>query len=300
MGRNVRSRKRSPITIEVHIATTQKPPIRLQEYGVGIFTTIPTKSALKKAIKKELVLVNEEVATTATFIKGGERITLKEFVENQHRRLVFKLEVVFEDDYLAIVNKPAGVLTSGNRFKTIANALSQNLRESNQIDSVPPQPVHRLDYPTTGLLLIGKTSACLLALNKLFENKKIIKTYFAVAIGAMQEKGSIHLPIDGKEAASEYEVLQTVSSERFGFLNLVKLYPKTGRRHQLRKHLASIGNPILGDADYGIADLILKGKGLYLHAFSLEFEHLITNQEFYLEKEPPKKFAKLFDSLKTL
>ena len=280
--------------IEVHIATTQIVPIRLQEYGVGIFTTIRTKSALKKAIKKKLVLVNEEVATTATYIKGGERILLTKAVTVLKRSFTLSLEVIFEDDYLALINKPAGILTSGNHFKTVANALSQNLKKSRQPDAVPPQPIHRLDYPTTGLLLIGKTSESIVALNKLFEDKAAVKTYLAVTIGAMEKKGSIRLPIDEKEAESGYEVLQTIDSERFGFLNLVKLYPKTGRRHQLRKHLASMGNPILGDTDYGVPGLILKGKGLYLHAFSLTFDHPFTANKIFIEKEPPKKFGKLF------
>ena len=77
-------------------------------------------------------------------------------------------------------------------------------------------------------------------------------------------------------------------------MNLLKLTPKTGRRHQLRKHMSAIGNPILGDVDYGVEGLILKGKGLYLHAFSLEFEHPVTKEKMYFEKELPKKFKKLF------
>lgn len=235
------------------------------------------------------------IATTATFIKGGERIEFKGSIEASSKKVLYlDLEVIYEDDYLAVIHKPAGILVSGNSFKTIANALSENLIKSNQADAVRPQPVHRLDYPTTGVLLVGKTSNCISALNQLFENKSIIKTYFAVAIGKMQERGSITVLIDDKEAISEYEVLETVVSERFEFLNLVKLYPKTGRRHQLRKHLASIGNPILGDAMYGIENLILKGKGLYLHAYSLEFIHPITKEKMKIEDKLPAKFGKLF------
>lgn len=283
------------MVIEVHVAARQPLPKRLQEYGVGIFATVPTKSALKKALKKELILVDEKVATTATFINGGERIELTAIDNNEKRRLQLALEVVFEDDHLAIINKPAGILTSGNHFHTVANALPQNLLKSTQKDAVSPQPVHRLDYATTGLLVIGKTSSSILALGKLFEKKTIVKSYIAVAIGAMEAKGTIGLPVDLKEAESHFEVLQTLPSERFGFLNLVKLYPRTGRRHQLRKHLAFSGNPILGDVDYGRPNLILKGKGLYLHALSLEFRHPFTGFEMYWEQPPPKKFGKLFD-----
>lgn len=239
------------------------------------------------------------IATTATFIKGGELIEFKGSIEASSKKVLhLDLEVIYEDDYLAVIHKPAGILVSGNSFKTIANALSENLIKSNQADAVRPQPVHRLDYPTTGVLLIGKTSSSILALNQLFEKKSILKTYFAVAIGKMEEKGDITMPVDDKEAISEYEVLETVVSERFEFLNLVKLYPKTGRRHQLRKHLASIGNPILGDATYGIENLILKGKGLYLHAYSLEFIHPITKEKIKIEDKLPAKFGKLFGDKK--
>ncbi len=98
----------------------------------------------------------------------------------------------------------------------------------------------------------------------------------------------------GKASVSYYEVEQTIVSDRFEFLNLVKLQPKTGRRHQLRKHLASIGNPILGDADYGKEGLIHKGKGLYLHAYSLQFVHPVTQANVEVKSKLPKKFFKLF------
>ncbi|PCJ96267.1 MAG: RNA pseudouridine synthase [Flavobacteriaceae bacterium] len=288
--------------IETHTAPLQKTPIRLQEYAVGIFTTIATKSALKKAIKKKCLFVDGKLATTATFINGYEVISYYPALEANRstsqkaaRKLLLNLEIVYEDDYLAIINKPAGILSSGNAFKTVANALEQNLKKSKQVDAVQPQPVHRLDYPTTGLLMVGKTAASILALNKLFEGKKIKKTYVAVTIGAMQRKGVIDFSVEGKEAISFYIVLKTVVSKRFQHLNLVQLSPKTGRRHQLRKHLTALGNPVLGDATYCISDLILKGKGLYLHAFSLEFIHPFTQEKMHVEKELPLRFSKLFD-----
>jgi 23S rRNA pseudouridine1911/1915/1917 synthase len=280
---------------ETHIVPKLENQIRFQEYAVGVFKTIPTKSGIKKAIKKKLIFINDCAATTAQFMLGGEKITLYQSEKSsEFKRLVYDLEVVFEDDYLAIIDKPAGILVSGNKFKTIDNALQQNLQKSTQLDAVRPRPAHRLDYPTTGLLLVGKTNASILALNKLFENKEIRKTYFAITIGKMEASGSIHIPIDEKVAVSDYIVLKSVKSERFGFLNWVKLSPKTGRRHQIRKHLTAIGNPILGDKEYGIEDLILKGKGLYLHAGILEFTHPITKQEMRIEKKLPNKFKKIF------
>ncbi len=172
--------------------------------------------------------------------------------------------------------------------------MDQNLIKSRQLDAVKAKPIHRLDYPTTGLLLIGKTNASIIALNKLFEYKQIKKTYFAITIGQMEFSGIINTLIDNKNSETHYEVLKTVVSKRFEYLNLVKLSPKTGRRHQLRKHMLSLGNPILGDKEYCNEKLILNGKGMYLHAGILEFIHPFTKQQIKIKKDFSNKFKKIF------
>ena len=284
---------------EKHVVPIQINPIRIQEYAVGIFKTIATKSGIKKAIKKELILVNGETTNTAKMIIGEEIITLlDDESEKTYKQLTLKLNVVFEDDYLAIIEKPAGILVSGNKFKTIDNALEQNLKKSSLPDAVRPRPVHRLDYATMGLLLIGKTSSSITALNQLFEKKEIQKTYHAITIGKIKTEGKIELTIDGKNSLSYFKVLDSQISKRFEFLNLVELIPKTGRRHQLRKHLFSIGNPILGDQEYSIENFILKGKGLYLHASKLKFIHPFSKKEIEISTELPKKFHKIFSTFK--
>ncbi|NQX82838.1 MAG: hypothetical protein HRT66_12725 [Flavobacteriaceae bacterium] len=98
---------------------------------------------------------------------------------------------------------------------------------------------------------------------------------------------------DNKISRSDYELQKYVYSKRFDKLSLVKLEPKTGRRHQLRKHLSGIGNPILGDKEYGIENLILNGKGLYLHAYSLSFIHPFTNEQVCFKDELPERFNKV-------
>ena len=283
---------------ETHIVPKIPAPIRLQEYGVGLFVAALTKSALKKALKKKFITVNDVIATTATIIRGGECIKIyipKDVAPT--KKLILPLTVLFEDEYLAAIHKPAGVLVSGTSFKTIANALIQNLQRSSLPDATKPQPVHRLDYATTGILLVGKTSSSIRDLNRMFEDKKVEKTYYAVTIGKMDVQGNITSEVDGKQAQSTYTVLETVSSKRFGKLNMVKLEPQTGRRHQLRKHLSRIGNPILGDKDYGIESLILNGKGMYLHAYSLKFTHPYTREEMYLTDELLERFQKIFTQI---
>jgi len=244
-----------------------------------------------------LIKVNDVIATSAIYINGGESISISIPEEvRPSKKLVFPLNVLFEDDHLAVIHKPAGILVSGNSFKTISNALAQNIQASNLPDATKPQPVHRLDYATTGVLLVGKTSSSIRALNSMFEDKKVEKTYYAVTIGEMNDRGKITSEIDDKESQSNYELSESVFSKRFSKLNLVKLKPLTGRRHQLRKHLSSIDHPILGDATYGIENLILSGKGLYLHAYSLKFIHPFTNKQVYLKDDIPQKFKKIFIS----
>lgn len=229
-------------------------------------------------------------------IHGGEsiQIVIPEKVPPK-KKLIFPLNVVYEDEYLAVIQKPAGILVSGNKFKTITNTLPQNIQQSYLPDATTPQPVHRLDYATTGLLLVGKTSSSIRALNGLFEEKKVRKAYYAVTIGEMEVQGEIISTIDGKKSRSTYSVLQSVPSNKFGILNLVEVIPHTGRRHQLRKHLSGLGNPILGDKDYGTDRLILKGKGLYLHAYSLQFIHPFTKEKIFLKDAFPTRFKKLFN-----
>ncbi|MDT0621183.1 RluA family pseudouridine synthase [Croceitalea vernalis] len=229
-------------------------------------------------------------------IKGGETIEL--FIPKKissSRRLILPLRILFEDDFFAVIYKPAGILVSGNGFKTIANALEQNLKPSNAVDTTKPQPIHRLDYATSGVLLIGKTSSSIRLLNEQFENKKVMKTYYAVTIGEMSMNGLISHDIDGKKSETTFKVCHSVLSKRFGKLNLVKLKPKSGRKHQIRKHLSGIGNPILGDATYGDEGKILKGKGMYLFAYSLEFLHPMTKEKLRFTAELPKKFEKIFN-----
>lgn len=271
-------------------------PTRLSDYAVGIFNVLPTRKGIKKAIKNGLVTVNGQQGFTGDYITGGEVIELyPNHLDAQKPIVHIPLDVLYEDDELAIVNKPPGILVSGNKKWTLQNALSPHLQPSTQQDALlRPEPVHRLDYPTSGALLVGKTAKAVIALNQLFENRHIRKTYLAVTIGNMPSEGSMDTPVDEKDAKSFYKVLETVSSPKYGCFNLVELSPETGRRHQLRKHLAGMGNPILGDLLYGKEGLLLKGKGLYLHAASLKFIHPFTHEALKVTAPTPKKFVKLF------
>ncbi|MEM6724317.1 MAG: RluA family pseudouridine synthase [Bacteroidota bacterium] len=282
--------------LETHTVEPLESPVRLSDYVGGKFTRIPSRKGMKKAIKKGLVQINGAPADTSRFLHGGEQLTLLAD-ETVQQKPIFELSlpVLLEDDHLALVNKPAGLLVSGNAFRTVENALPFNLQVSSAVDALPrPLPVHRLDFPTTGVLLVAKTRSALTALKQQFEARTVRKVYLAITTGEMTRQGRIDEPIDDKPAVSKYEVLQSVPSPRFEQLNLVRLHPITGRRHQLRKHLAHLGHPILGDADYGLEGQILKGKGLFLHAYQLTFEHPETGKKMTIKAELGKKYNRHF------
>ena len=284
------------------IETYQVPPlemkVRLSDIQAGTFKTIHSRKAFKNAIKQGLIKLNSCTAFTADYISGGEIIEIyKSNKPTTKPAIDLKIDVIYEDDYLAIVNKPAGMVVSGNKKWTLENSLSGNLKPSTQKDSLPcPEPIHRLDFPTSGALLIGKTAQSIIVLNKLFEEREIQKTYYAVTIGSIADHGQIETPIESKAAITEFKIIESIESPRFGYLNLTELKPQTGRRHQLRIHMASLGNPILGDTKYGQDGLVLKGKGLYLQSSSLKFKHPITDETIHAKIALPKKFKKLFPS----
>tara|TARA_R110000772_G_scaffold100255_2_gene200450 strand:+ start:183 stop:1016 length:834 start_codon:yes stop_codon:yes gene_type:complete len=270
--------------------------IRLSDIAAGTFKTILSRKGFKKAIKTGLVTLNGKIAITADYISGGEVIELfQNPLQSNKPAIELKLEVIFEDDHLAIIYKPAGIVVSGNRKYTLENALEHNLTISTQEDALlRPEPVHRLDYPTSGLLIIGKTSRALIALNKMFEEKSIQKTYHAITIGAMADNGIIEKQIENKNARTSFQVLKRIESRKYESLNLIKLTPLTGRKHQLRIHLAAIDVPILGDNKYGKEGLIGSGNGLYLHASGLTFIHPVTHKQISKNIPLPKKILKLF------
>ncbi|MDR6300106.1 RluA family pseudouridine synthase [Mesonia maritima] len=274
--------------IEKHIVPKIEEAIRMQEYAPRVFKTLATRSAVKKNIKKNLILLDGKPANTGDWIKKGQVLQL---LQEEKAKKVFrlKLKVIFEDEYLAVIHKPAGYPTSGNYFKTIENALSFNLKTSTTPDALLlPLPVHRLDNPTSGLLIIAKTKQAQIKLNATFENKEIEKSYLAIVSGDLPEKGKIKDEIEGKNAETVFKKLQKFYKTEQEF-SLVELYPKTGRTHQLRIHLSNLAHPIVGDEQYGSK---VKAQGIYLTAFSLQFNHPILQEKLNFKSDLPKKFEK--------
>jgi len=285
--------------IEEFIVLKSENKIRLSDLDITYFKTIFSKKSLKKAIKNKRIFINQQLGYSGNFLIGGETIGVREN-QNIKTKPIYKLkiQVIFEDDFMAIVTKPAGLSTSGNQFKNLENCLPFNLKKSEQNDAlIKPLVIHRLDFATSGIVLVGKTKTATINLNKQFESRKVNKQYLAVNLNTMKSPININRLIDGKEALSICTVLKTLQSEKYDCINLVQIKPISGRRHQIRKHLASIGHPICGDNLYNHNIIDIKGNGLYLHAYKISFLHPQTRNLVSFEAEMPKKFKRLFHKL---
>lgn len=222
-------------------------------------------------------------------------------------------EVIYEDENLVAVNKPAGLLVhpiKNSKFDNKELTLTDWLRERYPaIGAVGDDPenrpgiVHRLDRDTSGVMIAAKTQESFLYLKSLFAGRAIKKTYLAWVCGKLREKqGVIEKPIGilnnstrrsvhstrmQKKAITRYAVQNTIEREGEIF-SLLELRPETGRTHQIRVHCASIGHPIVGDVLYGRKGELSGGR-LMLHALSLELS-LLSGSVLRLEAEPPEGF----------
>ena len=265
---------------------------RLSDALIDKFTSIPSRKGIKKAIQKGLVKVNGKPALTSLYVTGGETVELFfRSGKKDQKGYKFDLDIVYEDEFLAIINKPSGIVVSGNQKRTLRNALINQIKASSELDNLRrPEPVHRLDYATSGLLIVAKTHKTMTRLNEMFENRQIKKTYTAIVFGKTETSGEVNADIKGKSAVTKYKKLKDIASDKYSNLSLLELNPITGRKHQLRIHLESIGHPIIGDHKYPGSFESKTIKGLHLHANKLEFEHPSSGELIEVEAELPKKF----------
>jgi len=279
---------------QTHLVPAGTDPIRLSDYARVAFPSIPSRKGAAKAIKRDEIWIDGALAKSGDWVRAGQVLEWRDLQQRPPKEYRLPLAVVLEDEYLAVINKPPGIEVSGNKFKTIENALAGSLSPSTLPDALPwPRPVHRLDYSTSGLLLVAKTAGAQVFLGQQFEMRSVHKRYCAVVMGKALASGFVDEPIGGLPARSEYTTVQTVSSLQSGDLSMVDLFPSTGRTHQLRIHMASIGHPIVGDQKYGEIGNVLKGKGLFLAAVELRFPHPMNGQETEVALPPPPKFEAL-------
>lgn len=201
------------------------------------------------------------------------------------------LECLYQDEHIAVIVKPAGLAVNGNRFKSVENMLPYSLQKSSCTDALErPLPAHRIDAQTSGLVLIAKTACAMRELGRQFEQREITKRYRALLIGTLEGEGIIDSPIEGRPARSIYRSLHICASKKYGSLTLVEFGLETGRTHQLRIHCSRMGHPIVGDPLYSQDFELMRQKGLFLCAFSLDFAHPVTKAPMHFETPLPHKF----------
>ncbi len=302
------------------IADKGQNPLRVDLFLLN-FLEFATRSKIQNSIKAGNIRVNNEIVKSNYKVKPEDVVTVVLDYPKQENELLpqdIPLNIVYEDDYLLIVNKEAGMVVHpgfGNYDGTLVNALAYYINNLPKIgEEDRPGLVHRLDKNTSGILVIAKTQAAMINLAKKFSDRDLDRKYIALVWGNMKEnEGTITGNIGrnlknrkvmdvfpdgkyGKHAVSHYKVL-----ERFGYTTLIECKLETGRTHQIRAHLKYIGHPLFNDSEYG-GDAILKGttftkykqfvqncfkicKRQALHAKSLGFVHPSTKKEVYFDSE---------------
>lgn len=279
-----------------------------------------TRSAAQRLIEDEFVTVNGKPAAKNYRLRAGDNVEteLPEPVPLDAEPQDIPLDIVYEDADLLVVNKPKGMVVHpapGNPDRTLVNALLWHIRDLSGINGVMrPGIVHRIDKDTSGLLIVAKNDAAHLALAEQIKAHSFEREYQAIVVGTPRdERGTIDAPIgrnprdrkkmavvpDGRPARTHYQLL-----ERFDGFSHLSLTLETGRTHQIRVHMASIGHPVMGDEVYGAnrtrfekqeAKLI---SGQCLHAKRIGFVHPTTGEFLRFDSELPEYFTELLRLLR--
>lgn len=264
-----------------------------------------SRTSIQKLIKEKFVFVNGKNIKPNIILDIGDEISVS-IPEKKEIKLVAEeidLDIVYEDDYIIIINKPRNMVVhpaAGNEEHTLVNALLNHCKLS-MINSERPGIVHRLDKDTTGLIICAKDDETHLKLADMFSKREIKKKYLAICNGSFsKESGFIDKPIgrdekdrkkmsvkskSGKEALTEYNIL--ISNLKY---SLVDVTLHTGRTHQIRVHFSSLNHPIVGDETYGNKNEKIKANGQMLHSYYLEFLHPITNEKLQFRVLPDEYF----------
>ena len=265
-----------------------------------------SRSHLKKLIEQGHASVNNSLAPPKYKLKIGDKIILSipPPTSSGIAAEPIPLKIIYEDDEMLAIDKPAGMVVHpapGHMQGTLVNALLSYCSDLSGIGGVErPGIVHRLDKDTSGIVLIAKNEIAHRALASQFKNRKVNKTYLALVRGIVKSaSGIIKTPIgrhktnrkkmaasvnQARIAETRFEVLETL-----GHFSYIRLFPKTGRTHQLRVHLASIHHPVLGDKLYGgmITKPYIKIARQALHAYKIEINHPVNKQPLVFEAPVP-------------
>lgn len=286
--------------------------IRLDNYLIDKLDS--SRSKIQKLIKNNSILVNDKNTKSSYLVKTGDIITITDVKEESSNIEPedIKLDIVYEDKYLLVVNKPSGMVVHpgcGNRNHTLVNALMHHSKLSN-LDNIRPGIVHRIDAYTSGLLMVAKDDKTHRELALELKSNKAKRKYLALVHGVIVEdtatidapigrdtknrKKMCVTPINSKDAITHIKVL-----ERYIDTTFIECTLETGRTHQIRVHLSYINHPIVNDSVYGYKKQINPTFGQMLHAYTLGFIHPVTHEYLEFKAEPPKEFMEILNHYKT-
>lgn len=279
-----------------HVVPEDSPMMRMDAYCYSVFSIFNSRNQARKSIKAACLYIDGVKARTDWFPRPGTELILTVPEPPVIPVLKMDLNIVYIDPHLAVVHKPAGMFTRGNHRLTVHRALLHNMDPSEEPDALPmPDPCHRLDFRTSGLLLVARTQSCRVALNRMFAERRIHKRYRALVFGRLEGEGEVHEPIDGRDSFSRYRAVEHTRSVHVEWFTTVELEPVTGRTHQLRRHMLHLGHPVLGDDLYCGDKKVLRGSGLFLTAMHQSFVHPITGESLSIDAPEPHKFKAIRD-----
>jgi len=273
-----------------------------------------SRAVIQRLVKTAQVTVNGRASKPSYRVENGDEVVVYIPADQPPEVLPERmdLDVVFEDDHLLALNKPAGMVVHpsyGHQSGTLVNAILAGWPETTHVGGLERAGiVHRLDKDTSGLILVAKSDEVHKALQRLFQRRQVKKTYLGLVEGHVSPRnGLIDAPIgrdkrqrkqmavvrSGREAQTGFQVL-----EFFEEHSLVELEPETGRTHQLRVHLAWMGYPIVGDRVYGYRKQRLLTHRHFLHAHKLELNHPATLQPLSLAAPLPDDLRQLLRRLR--
>mgnify|MGYP006134220279 CR=1 FL=1 len=261
----------------------------------------PSRGAAKRAAKRGLLRIDGEACEASTTVAAGQTVQYVNMGQ-RHAPLAsaapqLRLQLLYEDDWMAAVLKPPGISVCGDGDKALQQAVGALLPPpASRPDALPrPQYAHRLDRATGGVLLYARCSSAAAALGTAFASGgRVRKKYLALVVGRLEGEGVVDQPMQGgKPARSHWRAVRHTRSAVSGWLTTVELAPHTGRRHQLRRHLEFLGHPILGDSCYGGADTRANAAPpvpMHLWATQVELEHPYSGAPLLIEAPPPAHF----------
>lgn len=329
---------------ENHIRSVTVPPeaagLRLDQYLAQAIPDI-SRSRVQLLIEHGQVRVNGQPAKAKTKLLGGEQIEIEgtphppplhAFPED------IPLTILFEDEYLAVIDKPAGMMVHAGagvaapgeeaderNHGTLVNALLHHFNKLSHVGGeLRPGIVHRLDKQTSGIIVVAKDDSTHRKLSEMFAARELEKTYLALVHGTLsRDNATVNLPIgrdlvrrtrmttrrslesEGvRPAVSHVKVIDRIRSERYGQFTLVEVRIETGRTHQIRVHLQALGHPVVGDTLYGAPHHFgqppetLSLDRNFLHAARLVFQHPRTRKTITMESQLPSQLEKLLAALR--